>query len=529
MNLVVGSGPAGVSCAMALLQRGAEVTLLDVGVDLEPDKKALLDRLGSAEPEQWQPADLKMLKEPSQPNFKGLPKKLVYGSDYSFRWLDTARPLVQQNTDTLASNALGGLSNAWGANLIPLQDTDHQQWPVSREEIAAGYRAVLDFVPVSEGPDGLTKHYPLYGKGDFQLPIGNQAKFMLQRLTANETSLRAAGIEFGRTRLAVWPRGRRDEKGCRQCQLCLFGCPYELIYSAAHTMPELRKNPRFHYRSGVLAERFDERGGKAILTIRNISGGALEEVAGERLYLGCGAIGTGAIVLNSSNEPGRTLRLRDSRYFLVPVILDESVSGVTGEKLLSLSQLMFRITHPALRGTTAHLLLYTYNELFHQLFSKLTRFVPLAGDIIKEYMLGRFVVFQGYLHSEFSPSLELSLDTDSKGAERVLLAGKDLDRGAAEARTVLKGLSQFRKALGGRMIMPLLQGALPGKSYHLGSSLPMKASPQAFETDSEGRLFGYRRVHVVDSSVLPSIPASNPTFAVMANAYRIGRLSVDSI
>src|SRR5947207_1984492 len=36
MFVVVGSGPAGVACAHALLQQGARVTMLDAGLDLIP-------------------------------------------------------------------------------------------------------------------------------------------------------------------------------------------------------------------------------------------------------------------------------------------------------------------------------------------------------------------------------------------------------------------------------------------------------------------------------------------------------------
>jgi choline dehydrogenase-like flavoprotein len=35
-------------------------------------------------------------------------------------------------------------------------------------------------------------------------------------------------------------------------------------------------------------------------------------------------------------------------------------------------------------------------------------------------------------------------------------------------------------------------------------------------------LRGWRRIHLVDASVLPDIPATQITFSVMANAHRIG-------
>ena len=42
---MIGSGPAGVACAKALLARGVPVTLLDAGVQLESERMALLDEL----------------------------------------------------------------------------------------------------------------------------------------------------------------------------------------------------------------------------------------------------------------------------------------------------------------------------------------------------------------------------------------------------------------------------------------------------------------------------------------------------
>ena len=50
----------------------------------------------------------------------------------------------------------------------------------------------------------------------------------------------------------------------------------------------------------------------------------------------------------------------------------------------------------------------------------------------------------------------------------------------------------------------------------------MSANPRSFETDLLGRPTGWRRIHAVDATVFPSIPATTITFSVMANAHRIG-------
>jgi choline dehydrogenase-like flavoprotein len=60
-----------------------------------------------------------------------------------------------------------------------------------------------------------------------------------------------------------------------------------------------------------------------------------------------------------------------------------------------------------------------------------------------------------------------------------------------------------------------------GSSFHAGGTLPMRATPRALETVRLGRSPGLSRVHVVDASVLPSIPATTMTYSVMANAHPI--------
>src|SRR5262249_34348978 len=61
----------------------------------------------------------------------------------------------------------------------------------------------------------------------------------------------------------------------------------------------------------------------------------------------------------------------------------------------------------------------------------------------------------------------------------------------------------------------------PGKSYHSGGTVPMRRDPGPLECDTLGRPAGLGRGPLVASSVSPTIPATNLTLTVMANAYRI--------
>jgi len=62
MHCVIGSGLAGVACAKALLARGAEVMMLDAGIELEPKRAELVRKLGSSKISQWTPEDIATLK-----------------------------------------------------------------------------------------------------------------------------------------------------------------------------------------------------------------------------------------------------------------------------------------------------------------------------------------------------------------------------------------------------------------------------------------------------------------------------------
>jgi choline dehydrogenase-like flavoprotein len=67
----------------------------------------------------------------------------------------------------------------------------------------------------------------------------------------------------------------------------------------------------------------------------------------------------------------------------------------------------------------------------------------------------------------------------------------------------------------------LVQLGSPGKGNHVGGSFPMRRRPGDLESDVLGRVRGFDRVHVVDASIFPSVPATTVTLTVMANAHRI--------
>jgi hypothetical protein len=71
-------------------------------------------------------------------------------------------------------------------------------------------------------------------------------------------------------------------------------------------------------------------------------------------------------------------------------------------------------------------------------------------------------------------------------------------------------------------VLPMMRLAAGGKSYHVGGSFPHSAArSQGLTSDRLGRVTPWQRVHLIDASVFPTIPAMTFTLTIMANAHRI--------
>ena len=120
MFLVVGSGPAGVSGAKALLRQGRRVTMIDVGLNLEPARGALLDRIALCEVEAWDPIEVAALKGAPAARCESIQVKLAFGSDYPYRSATESLGLSIPDGTFKPSFARGGASTVWGASAMPL-------------------------------------------------------------------------------------------------------------------------------------------------------------------------------------------------------------------------------------------------------------------------------------------------------------------------------------------------------------------------------------------------------------------------
>ena len=518
MHYIIGSGPSGVSCAYALLRQGRKVTLLDAGLELETTRSRQVVALQSIPLEQWGPGKRAFLKEGMGADIRGIPTKLAYGSDFAYRGVAGATEIRLDMASVATSYAQGGFSNVWGSAVLPYRQGDMEDWPIDGERLARHYRAVFEFMPLTARRDSLETLFPLYAQSYEPVQMSRQAAAMLGDMDRHASSLAAKGVQYGAARLAVHARQNGHE--CARCGLCMYGCPYHLIYSTRTTLRQLQQNPDFHYVSGFQAKRVEETAELVKISGIRLPGHAVESFAGERVYLACGFLETTALLLRSLDEYDRVTPAADSQYFLLPFLRFRGMAGVRTESLHTLAQLFLEINDPNVSPYTVHLQAYTYNDLFDLAVRSALwgagRVLPTAA------LVSRLLLFQGYLHSSQSGRLAIELRRQSSGDDLLHVSATEPPETKRQIGAVIRKLFTTAGDLRAVPLPSQLRVGAPGRGFHGGGSLPMRRHPQGLETDVFGRPAGLRRIHAVDSSIFPSIPATTITLTAMANAHRIG-------
>ena len=514
MHCVIGTGPSAATAARVLAKRGLEVCIVDPSFGPGEATRELTTRMCQSEPGDWAPQDVTALKANMQASGDGIPRKLVYGSDFPYRQVAGAPPVELVDAEMLRSFAEAGLSNVWGACILPYPDAELSDWPVALGEMQEHYRSVLASIPFSGADDALSELFPHSPSPTQPAVTSPQCETLLADLSRKERSLRRKGIRFGAARLAV----TTDMEGrfCRRCGLCLYGCPYRLIYSASQTLEPLRSAENVVFKRGLWVHSVEQRVSGVRINARRCDNGEAVTIEADKAYLGAGVVESTRILLQSLAAFDEPLIGLHSDRFVLPLIRLQKSRGIANDPLHTMAQVFLEIQDSNLCDELVHVQLYGYNELFRQAIDdKLGGLKRWVGPLAEAILLERLMVGFGYLHSKRSAKLEFRLERDGHLRIRgVRVAETQKLCRAVVAKLRAAGVG-FRTFVGGANV------AAPGGGNHSGGTFPMAATPGRFQSSASGVPSGFRDLHVVDASVLPSLSATTITLTAMANASRI--------
>lgn len=513
---VIGSGLSAIGAIKALRARGIRPTVIDRGERLDDVRAGWVEVMACKRPAEWTAQERHDLgSNPSLKDGSAIPRKLIFGSDYFYGRPNREAPVDSSGNMPPFSYALGGLSAGWGAAVLPPQACDLADWPVSAEELGAYCARVLEELPYSAKDDGLSLDFSLLSSGGEALRLGRSERWLLDELEG-AALLKKGETVFGQARLLVDAGG--SERGCRYCGQCMSGCVYGAIYKAGDEIMALHEKGEIEYLSGHLVERLAEEGDKVV--VRSLdTAGVPHSMVFDRVFVAAGAVNSARLVLDSLGLYGHKVRLLSRGGFVIPMLSLRRVP-IDWPDCNTQPGLFLELKGKGLEHWV-HVQISTENELLLQKLGVGTK----AGGLFAR--IGRFIashvalLFVNY-HSDHAGNYELWLEpaTKDENASRLRSMHHRMFPQWKVWRTSWMRLLVVFARIGCLPLFPLAK--LNSGAYHVGGTLPMKANPcDILDTDVLGRLSAWKRVHVVDTAVFPSLPGTTIGLLAMANAYRI--------
>jgi choline dehydrogenase-like flavoprotein len=526
-SMIIGSGPAAAAAVLALSEKPDEkITVFDPGTVLDAETQEVISRLSKLRVDDWDEEHVRRVSlQAKQVQPDSLPEKRSYGSDFPFvnkGQLDGVHSEGRVNSAVISS-AYGGFSNVWGAQIMPFSAATFKGWPFDFSDMEEHYRTILGHIPFAGESDDLEEWFPLIGSPDPLPPLAPRTQMVLANYDRHRDRVRSTGITIGRARLAF------SAPKCQPCGLCMTGCPRSLIFSAAHSFDRFRRSGRIDYHSGLLAVRVDQEADTAVVEARELSSGRIQRFTADRVFVGCGAVGTTRLILGSlgSDQP---VHLSESAQFVLPMMSMKPTPDPRTRREFTLNQFNMVIVRDDEGFDVTQIHFYPFNQAY---YDALPGFLQhRAAAFVTDRLLSRLTVGLGYLPSWASPKVRVTAQVSatpdelpqitltSEGFSDAKARGKDLPPMLAD---VIKRIWSAAPYLDLWPVTPQMLWSGAAKSYHFGGSFPHASEPDtgSATTDRLGRLARWDRIHLIDGSVFPNVPATTFTLTVMANSHRI--------
>lgn len=515
---VIGSGLSAIGAIKALLKLGIKPTVLDWGENLDAARSELVDALARKEPGEWSSEERMSLDRNSTlKDGSSIPKKLIFGSDYFYGRSRTEAPITNDGNLPPFSYALGGLSVGWGAAVLPPQACDIADWPVDVDELNKYCEIVLEDLPYSSSDDGLSLNFPVLTAATNALELSQAEKHLLEGFK-KASILKKDELVFGQARLLVNPASSGKNVGCKYCGQCMSGCVYKSIYKASDEIKNLHESGDINYISGCLVDSLSEEGEKVTVKYFD-SDGKLTSTVFDRVFLAAGAVNSARVVLNSLGMFNQEVQLKTRGGFVMPIFSLRKLAG-SWPKCNTQPGIFLELKGRVLKHWV-HVQISTENEL---LLQKLNIEADAKGIVahLKRFIASHIVLTFVNYHSDHAGRYKLWL-TPSFGSKNTNCLHSSHRKSFPQLSVLLassfKLLSLFVR-IGCIPLFPLAK--LNSGAYHVGGTLPMKAQPSGIlDTDDLGRISAWKYIHIVDTSVFPSLPGTTIGLLTMANAYRI--------
>lgn len=205
------------------------------------------------------------------------------------------------------------------------------------------------------------------------------------------------------------------------------------------------------------------------LTAVRIDDGTTETWQADRLLCAAGTMGSTRLMARSLGLAHRPVRILDSQYFFFPLMTYKRAREVSGD--FTLAEAFIELHNGRVCDRNVHCQVYGMNEIFRSTLGSMVP-GPLRKPFLMSQIEGRFLLFQGFLHSDYSGHMNMTITRSTANRDEVQLQGY-LNSEAAEVAG--RAQRMLRSGLSGIGIVPPRAPQIlpPGRSFHAGGSFPM--------------------------------------------------------
>ena len=504
--IVIGSGPAGVHAALALVEQGKRVTMLDGGVEAPAILRELTEdflAMRRARADQWR---WFLGEDCSAIPVDGLRGGLGGGMTSGNRAFVTRSaaehmplhmPAGLEVTQSLAS---GGLGAVWGATCVYMDDVLLASMGLPIGDTRIAYREITQIIGVSGPPSEHGAQPPF--------PVDHHTTAFLRRYERDSAWWRRAGLSVRLAHAAILTQALDGRQPTSGGDMDYYSDAGASVYRPASTLVRLQASPLFTLIRDIVADAVRDEGDTvAVHCHTRDHARTVRTFRARRLVVAAGAIGTGALLARSFGVASTPLFLKP-HAFIAGLHLG-AVGKAGPERRISSCQAILGDLGDDPAGWCAHLYGYRSMLLF-RLLPSLPLPVPLALRIARD--MSSALVVADVRFGSVAPNASLRFDS------RAVCIAPDAPGEGCDA-SALRAARRGLRRLG---VLPLRTMPLAlGSSSHYAGTTPI-GGDGPLGTDADGVLRASSNIVVADAALFRALPPQPHTLTIMATARRIG-------
>jgi len=519
-TIIIGSGPAGVHAALPLVEAGKSVLMIDGGKEgptiLSESPSMPFDEMRRTRDDQWKwflGEDLSSI--PLAGLEGGLGGGMMSGNRaYVLDDANDAQPMQTENAQVIQSLAKGGLGAAWGATSAYFSREQIDILGLQGIDLEPYYDAVTKEIGIS-GPSNKLHVQPA-------LPPDHHVRVMQKKYEEKQTWFKEQKMTLTLPHAAVLTESLGNRKPNPLHDLDYFTDPEGSVYRPKYTIEKLQTYPNFTYLGSHIVRKVNEEEG--VVRVHSETMEEKKEMMHEarHVILAAGAVNTARILLKSRNLEGVSVPFVGKPHVFTAALRFGGLGSSGDKNRFSLCQALV-IDQNGKNGIEAgSAQLYSYRSLgLFRLINSLPLSTPLALRVAALFSPALIVADIRFPALPGTNTLTL---VDNTIRIKMNVSTEEREARKNITRNIHRGL----RALG---VMPLHTIDLPeGSSSHYAGTVPIEDHPSLpLSVDKDGNLHGAKRISVADASIFRSLPSLPHTLTIMANARRIGALTVASL